>query len=100
MLGHQTSAFKSSINKAKTRTFPGADVGSDHDLVLSSLRLKLKHFQKTPRIRFDLEKLKDPENAEIFQAQVGGKFAALNTVDSDVDTRHPGGRHKGATHNC
>ena len=80
--------YKSSINKAKTRTFPGADIGSDHDLVLTSLKLKLKtkRFQKSSRIRFDLEKLKDPKIAEVFQAQVGGKFAALSTVDSDVDT--------------
>ena len=26
--------FKSSINKAKTRTFHGANIGSDHDMVL------------------------------------------------------------------
>lgn len=80
--------YKSSINKAKTRAFPGADVGSDHDLVLTRLKLKLKikRSQKSPRIRFDLEKLKDPKIAEVFQAQVGGKFAALSTADSDVDT--------------
>lgn len=80
--------FKSSINKANTRTFPGADIGSDHDLVMTTIKLKLKAERrpKNPRIRFDLEKLKDPEVAEIFQAQVGGKFAALNLLDSDVDT--------------
>ena len=80
--------FKSSVNKANTRTFPGADIGSDHDLVLSTIKLKLKAKRqpKSPRIRFDLDKLKDPEVAEVFQAQVGGKFAALNLLDSDVDT--------------
>jgi len=30
--------FKSSINKAKTRTFPGEDVGSDHDMVLMTFK--------------------------------------------------------------
>jgi exonuclease III len=80
--------FKSSINKANTRTFPGADIGSDHDLVLTNIKLKLKNRRtaKNPRIRFDLEKLNDPEIAEVFQAQIGGKFAALTTLDSDVDT--------------
>ena len=80
--------FKSSINKAKTRTFPGADIGSDHDLVMTSVRLKLKtkRCPRSPRIRFDLEKLNDPNVATIFKAQVGGKFAALNLVDGDVDT--------------
>ena len=31
-----------SINTAKTRTFPGADIGSVHDLVMMSFRLRLK----------------------------------------------------------
>ena len=62
--------FKSSINKAMTRTFPGADIGSDHDLVLAAFKLKLraKRSPRSPCILFDLEKLKDPEIAEVFQA--------------------------------
>ncbi|XP_076452247.1 uncharacterized protein LOC143287892 [Babylonia areolata] len=66
----------------------GADIGSDHDLVLATFKLKLKckRCPRNPRIRFDLEKLKDPEIADVFQAQVGGKFAALNLMDIDVDT--------------
>ena len=49
--------FKSSINRAKTRTYPGADVGSDHDLVLLTMkiRLKKKYQAAQPRIKFDLE---------------------------------------------
>ena len=43
---------KSNINKAKTRPFPGADIGSDHDLALTTIKLKLKtkRFMKSPRI--------------------------------------------------
>lgn len=80
--------FKSSINKAKTRTYPGADIGSDHDLVLCTIKLKLnlKRREKGLRLRFDVDKLKDPKIAEIFQAQVGGKFAALTLIDNDIDT--------------
>ena len=79
--------FKSSINKAKTRTYPGADIGSDHDLVLLVMKVKLKKKQKptNPRIKFDLEKLDDPEVAEIFQARIGGRFAALNLLDKDIN---------------
>ena len=71
--------FKSSINKANTRSFPGADTGSDHDLMLTTIKLKLKtkRFTKSPRIRFDLEKLKVPKIAEVLQAKVGGMFAFL-----------------------
>ena len=68
--------------------FPGTDIGSNHDLVLPAIKLKLKikRFTKSPRIRFDLEKLKDPKIAEMFQAKVGGKFSAFCFLDSDVDT--------------
>ena len=34
--------FKSSINKANTRSCPSVDIGSDHDLVLTTIKLKLK----------------------------------------------------------
>ena len=57
------------------------------DLLLTIIKLKLKtkRFTKIPRIRFDLKKLKDPKIAEVFQAKVGGKFAALCVLDSNVD---------------
>ena len=48
--------------------------------------LETKHCTKSPCIRFDLEKLKDSNIAELFRAKVGGKFAALCVLDSDVDT--------------
>ena len=48
--------------------------------------MKTKRFKKSPRTRFDLEKLKDPKIAEVFQAKVGEQFAALCILDSDVDT--------------
>ncbi|GFR92330.1 craniofacial development protein 2-like [Elysia marginata] len=80
--------YKSSINKAMTRTYPGSDIGSDHDLVLATFKLKLnsKRKAKSPRLHFDLEKLKDPNISETFRAQIGGKFAALTLIDNDVDT--------------
>lgn len=79
--------FKSSINRAKTRTYPGADINSDHDLVLLNMKIKLKMKKSTtkPRIKFDLEKLKDPEIEELFQAQFGGRFAALSLLDNDIN---------------
>ena len=80
--------FKSSINKAGTRTFPGADIGSDHDLVMMSMRIRLKRVshQEPSRIRFDVDKLKDPEVDAIFQAKIGGKFAVLRLLDQDIDS--------------
>ena len=39
---------------------------------------------KSPCIQF--EKLKDPKITEVFQAEVGGKFAVLCILDSNIDT--------------
>ena len=77
--------FQTSVNITKTRSFPGADIGSDHDLVMMTFKLHLKKVSKQghPRIRFDLEKLKDPEVAETFKAMIGGKFAPLTLLDAD-----------------
>ena len=71
--------FQTSVNIAKTRSFPGADIGRDDDLVMMTFKLHQGH----PRIRFDLEKLKDPEVAEAFKAMVGTKFAPLTLLDAD-----------------
>ena len=39
-----------------------------------------------PRLRFDLEKLRDPDVACTFQATIGGKFAPLiGLSDEDMD---------------
>ena len=82
--------FKSSVNIAKTRSFPGADIGSDHELVMMTFKLRLQRVknQGSIRIRFSLEKLEDPNIAEIFQAPIGGKFApllALENQDIEID---------------
>ncbi|PVD22648.1 hypothetical protein C0Q70_15903 [Pomacea canaliculata] len=46
--------FKASINKVKTRTYPGTGTGSDHDLVQTNLKLKAR------RLICDVEKPQDP----------------------------------------
>ena len=34
--------FRKRVNIARTRSFPGADIGSDHDLLMMTFRLRLK----------------------------------------------------------
>ena len=68
-----------------------ADIGSDHDLVMMTFRVRLKKARKPnqTRLRFDLEKLRDPDVACTFQAMIGGKFApliGLSDEDMDIDT--------------
>ena len=61
--------FRSGVNIARTRSFPGAD---NHDLLMMTLRLLKKIIKpKHTRLKFDLEKLKDPNVLETFQAVIG-----------------------------
>ena len=50
------------------------------------LRLKRISKPKHTRLKFDLEKLKDPSVLETFQAMIGGKFAPLIIMDADLDS--------------
>ena len=47
--------WRSSIQSAKTR--PGADCGSDHELLIAKFRLKLKKVGKTRPFRYDLNQI-------------------------------------------
>ena len=52
---------------------------------MTTFKLHLKKVSKQghTRIKFDLEKLKDPEIAETFKAMIGGKFAPMTLLDAD-----------------
>ena len=71
--------FHIGVNIARTRKFPGADIGSDHDLLMTTFHIRLKMISKPKptRIKFDIEKLKDPDVAEAFKTMIGGEFAPL-----------------------
>ena len=64
------------MNIAKTRSFPGADIGSDRELVMMTFKLRFQRVknQGSIRIRFSLEKLKDPN--------IAGKFAPLLALEN------------------
>ena len=53
------------------------------------VRLKMARKPNQPRLRFYLEKLRNPDVACTFQARIGGKFApliGLSDEDMDMDT--------------
>ncbi|WP_419595790.1 hypothetical protein [Thiolapillus sp.] len=60
-------------------------------MLMMTFRLHLKKTSKPKhtRLKFDLEKLKDPNVLETFQAMIGGKFAPLTIMsneDTDIDS--------------
>ena len=79
--------FRSSVKTAKTRSFPGADIGSDHDLLLLNfhLRLKMNQRPKHTRVKFDLGKLNDTTTARAYQETLAGKLATIQNRVDDVD---------------
>jgi hypothetical protein len=67
------------VNRARTRTFNKPDIGSDHDLVMMTLKAKLKtnRRDRNTRMSFNLGKLKDPDVAKTFQGELAGRFGPL-----------------------
>ena len=60
-----------------TKTRPGADCGSDHELLIAKFRLKLKKVGKTTRLfRYDLNQI--PYD---YTVEVRNRFKGLDLID-------------------
>ena len=71
--------WRSSIRSAKTR--PGADCGSDHELLIAKFRLKLTKVGKTTRpFRYDLSQI--PYD---YTAEVRNRFKGLDLINRVPD---------------
>ena len=71
--------WRISIQSAKTR--PGADCGSDHELLITKFRLKLKKVEKTTRpFRYDLNQI-----SYDYTVKVRNRFKGLNLIDRVPD---------------
>ena len=71
--------WRSSIQSAKTR--PGADCGSDHELLIAKFRLKLKKVEKTTRpFRYDLNQI--PYD---YTVEVRNRYKRLDLIDRMPD---------------
>ena len=71
--------WRSSIQSAKTR--PGADCGSDHELLIAKFRLELKKVGKTTRpFMYELNQI--PNN---YMVEVRNRFKGLDLIDRVPD---------------
>ena len=67
--------WRSSIQSAKTR--PGADCGSDHEVLIAKFRVKLKKVEKTTRpFRYDLNQI--PYD---YTVEVRNRFKGLDLIE-------------------
>ena len=74
-----TLRWRSSIQLAKTR--PGADCGSDHELLIAKFRLKLKKVEKTTRLfRCDINQI--PYD---YTVEVRNRFKGLDLIERVPD---------------
>ncbi|XP_041376748.1 uncharacterized protein LOC121389211 [Gigantopelta aegis] len=73
--------WRSSLQDVKARR--GADVASDHTLVIGLLSLKLRKTKKEQErgLQFDSTKLKDTEVRKSFQVELRNRFKALEAGD-------------------
>ena len=80
------SQFKRSVHD--TRAHRGADVGSDHNLVITKVKLRLNSTGKKQEgtIRFEESKLREPVIRQQFQLELRNRFKILQTTDqNDMD---------------
>ena len=71
--------WRSSTQSAKTRL--GADCGSDHELLITKFRLKLKKVEKTTRpFRYDLNQIPND-----YTVEVRNRFKGLDLIDRVPD---------------
>ena len=71
--------WRSSIQSTKTR--PGADCGSDHELLIAKFRLELKKVGKTTNLfRYDLNQI--PYDSKV---EVRNRFKGLDLIDRVPD---------------
>ena len=79
--------WRNSIQSAKTR--PGADCGSDHELLIAKFRLKFKKMEKTTRpFRHELNQI-----SYGYTVEVRNRLKGLDLIDREpdelwIDIRH------------
>ena len=72
-----SSRWKSAIQVAKT--LPGADCGTDHQLLISKIRLRLKNVPKSKAsVRYNVQEI-----PVVYGVQISNRFAALSEMDMD-----------------
>ena len=74
-----SQTWRSSIQSTKTR--PGTDCGSDHELLITKFRLKLKKVGKTTRpLRYDLNQIHYN-----YKVEVTNRFKGLDLIEKVPD---------------
>ena len=76
--------FKNNVKNVKT--YPGADVGSDHNPVVMSVKVKLKRKKVQPQVvKYDMKMLKQDEVRRKYNIEIRNRFELLFRDETDMD---------------
>lgn len=76
--------FRNCVKSAKT--YPGADVGSDHNPVVVRMQLKLKIIKRTQNSdKIHIEKLKDKETRQRTEEKLNEELRTNNTIEEHTN---------------
>ena len=75
------------------RAFPSADIGSDHQLLMANIRLKLKVQKKSATLlQYDTKKLDEPPTSREYETEVSKRLSpmieAIETNQDDVNVMY------------
>jgi len=76
-----------------SRAFPSADIGSDHQLLMANIRLKLKVQKKSATLlHYDTKKLDEPPTSREYETEVSKRLSpmieAIETNHDDVNVMY------------
>ena len=76
-----------------SRAFPSADIGSDHQLLMANIRLKLKVQKKSATLlHYDTKKLDEPPTSREYETEVSKRLLpmieAIETNHDDVNVMY------------
>ena len=71
----------------QSNSYPGADINSDHNLVVAKVQIRLRKLQKTKqRAKFQLQISREDHNVRSeFQLKVSNRFEKLQTFEKRID---------------
>src|SRR6187399_3171595 len=74
--------FRQGVRNSKS--MPGADCGSDHNPVIATIKIKLRKMRRTkPTTKWNLDKLKNPQNRCEYQNKINKQLKDRNVRDMD-----------------
>ncbi|XP_022792493.1 craniofacial development protein 2-like [Stylophora pistillata] len=78
-----------------TRVLRGADVGSDHQLVRTKVKLKLKKITKptSTRTKYDTGKLQNESIRKAFSIELRNQFSVLESIDDNEEEQEEEHEH-------